>query len=246
MLERSGLTVPATLEHLVGLQAQTPHTWYVGLWSRLVDLDPVAVGGLLEDGQLVRLPLMRSTLHLETADDALALRPVVQRAVEAELAGAPGRDLSGVDRGALTTAVRDHLAAEGPCTLAALGRALQEEWPDVAPEPGPRPWPTSPPVPLRLRRPPAHADRRRIVGGLTASDWEGHDYRPTTMRQPSTVLVDGTVAGTWTAERSRDLVVLEVVTFRRLSSGERAAVELEGRGLLAFLHPGRTHEVRLH
>jgi hypothetical protein len=30
LLRRSRLSVPATLEHLVGMQAQTPHTAYVG------------------------------------------------------------------------------------------------------------------------------------------------------------------------------------------------------------------------
>ena len=36
LLERSTLSVEAVLEHLVGMQAQTPHTAYVGLWGRLV------------------------------------------------------------------------------------------------------------------------------------------------------------------------------------------------------------------
>lgn len=40
LLERARLTVPELLERLVGLQAQTPHTWYVGLWSRLAGFSP--------------------------------------------------------------------------------------------------------------------------------------------------------------------------------------------------------------
>lgn len=134
LLERSDASVPEALEHLVGLQAQTPHTWYVGLWSRLAGLDPVAVGRMLEEGRLVRLALMRSTLHLVTVRDAVVLRPVVQPAVELVLRGAPSRDLSGVDRARLVAAARAHLAADGPCTGAELGRALHEHWPDVSAE----------------------------------------------------------------------------------------------------------------
>ncbi len=345
LLERSDLCVPAAVEHLVGLQAQTPHTWYVGLWSRLADLDPVAVGRMLEDGQLVRLALMRSTLHLVTVQDAVALRPVVKPAVEAVLAGAQSRDLSRVERDGLCAAARDHLAA-GPCTGAALGLAMQEHWPDVSAQNlarAARAWLPLVQVPprgvwgrsgqarvallagadpssgldiaglvrrylaaagpattadlagwsgvrgmgevvdrlrpglLRLAgpdgqdfldlpdapRPPedveapvrylydfddvllSHEDRRRVVGSLTAQDWAEHGYGPTTMRQPSTVLVDGTIAATWTADRSRERAVLHVRAFRRLNPQERSDVEAEGRRLLAFLHPGRDHEVRL-
>ena len=35
LLKRSTLSIPAAIEHLVGLQAQTPHTAYTGMWSRL-------------------------------------------------------------------------------------------------------------------------------------------------------------------------------------------------------------------
>jgi hypothetical protein len=47
LLERSTIDILAAVEHLAGLQAQTPHTWYVGLWNRLADLDPDEVGALL-------------------------------------------------------------------------------------------------------------------------------------------------------------------------------------------------------
>ncbi len=82
LLQKAPLPVPAAVAHLAGLQAQTPQTWYVGLWTRLADFDPVATGELLVTRALVRLPAMRSTIHLLTADDALAFRPLVQPAVE--------------------------------------------------------------------------------------------------------------------------------------------------------------------
>lgn len=91
----------------------------------------------------------------------------------------------------------------------------------------------------------SHEDRHRVVGSLTAQDWERHGFGRETMRQPSTVLVDGTVAATWSADRSRNQAVLDVRAFRRLNSQARSDVEAEGRRLLACLHPERNPEVRL-
>lgn len=55
LLERSALGVPEAVEHLVGLQAQTPHSWYAGLWSRLDGFEPAHASDLLSDGRLVRV-----------------------------------------------------------------------------------------------------------------------------------------------------------------------------------------------
>ncbi|MEV4085187.1 crosslink repair DNA glycosylase YcaQ family protein, partial [Nonomuraea fuscirosea] len=35
LLRRTGRPVIEVVEHLGGLQAQTPHTWYTGLWTRI-------------------------------------------------------------------------------------------------------------------------------------------------------------------------------------------------------------------
>jgi hypothetical protein len=128
LLERAELAVPAAVEQLVGLQAQTPHTWYVGLWSRLAGFDPVAVGELLERRELVRLPVMRSTIHLVTAPDALALRPLTQAVIERSTMGTFGRQLAGVDRDALVAAARE-LVADRPRIASELGRLLAERFP---------------------------------------------------------------------------------------------------------------------
>lgn len=77
LLERSAMPVPAAVEHLVGLQAQTPHTWYTGLWTRLHGFEPAHASDLLADGRLVRVASLRSTIHLMTGRDALAVRPLV-------------------------------------------------------------------------------------------------------------------------------------------------------------------------
>jgi hypothetical protein len=129
LLDRAGLPVPELVEHLVGLQAQTPQSWYVGLWNRLAGFRPEEASDLLERRELVRTALLRSTIHLVTARDALALRPLVQIVGERTFRGAFGRNVDGVDRAELEAAVSE-LLAERPRTFAELGRALQERWPD--------------------------------------------------------------------------------------------------------------------
>ena len=82
LLDRQRLAPLAAVEHLVGMQAQCPNSPYVGLWSRLTDFDPDVLGGLIAGREAVRAPLMRCTLHLASAADCLALRPVVQAVFE--------------------------------------------------------------------------------------------------------------------------------------------------------------------
>src|ERR1044071_5819413 len=65
------------LTRLAGMQAQDPLSWYVGLWSRLDGFRPEEASELLGDAGIVRVGLMRSTIHLVTAEDAAWLRPLV-------------------------------------------------------------------------------------------------------------------------------------------------------------------------
>src|SRR5919199_212087 len=101
LLRRSTLPVPDALEHLVGLQAQAPYAPFVGLWSRLGGFRPPDLADLLNDRRAVRIALMRSTIHLVTARDCLALRPLVQPVLERGLNGTYGRRLAGLDMEAL-------------------------------------------------------------------------------------------------------------------------------------------------
>jgi hypothetical protein len=133
LLHRSDMPVVKAVDHLVGLQAQTPHTWYVGLWSRLAGFRPEEVGDLLTTRQLVRIALMRSTIHLVTAGDALALRPLVQVVIERSTHANYGKRLAGVVPEDLVAAARAWLA-EKPRTFSELGRALAPGFPGRDPE----------------------------------------------------------------------------------------------------------------
>src|SRR5688572_16275241 len=78
LLSRSTMSAMDALTRLCGMQAQAPFPPYTGLWTRLADFRPESLAGLIVDRSVVRIALMRSTVHLVTADDCLAFRPVLQ------------------------------------------------------------------------------------------------------------------------------------------------------------------------
>ena len=129
LLSRSDRPVPEMIERLVGLQAQTPHTAYVGLWSRLVDFRPEQLADRLVDRSVVRLALMRSTIHMVTARDAWHVRPLVQPVLDRGLRGQFGRRLEGIDMDELVAHGRAFVDVE-PRTFKALGDHLLERFPD--------------------------------------------------------------------------------------------------------------------
>ncbi|WP_232835290.1 winged helix DNA-binding domain-containing protein [Actinocorallia populi] len=128
LLRRSEMTVPQALEHLVGLQAQSTHTWYLGLWTRLADYTPEPTGQLLTDRRVVRMALMRSTIHLVTADDCLWLRPLVEPVIERMTKAVFGRNVAGLERAEIEAEAR-RLMREEPRTFSELGRRMAERWP---------------------------------------------------------------------------------------------------------------------
>jgi hypothetical protein len=129
LLERSEVPAVDVVERLVGMQAQVPLDPYVGLWSRLTAVDPAAVGQLLLERELVRMTLMRTTLHLVSASDALRLRPLLQPVVERAFASSPfARALAGLELGPVL-ARGTELVEQEPRSTAELARALGGEWP---------------------------------------------------------------------------------------------------------------------
>jgi len=129
LLERATVDATTAVTELVGMQAQAPLAPYVGLWSRLADFDPGQLARGLVERRLVRASLMRSTIHLVTADDALATRrlvdPVLRRGFRSSQFA---RDIEGVDLAELLGVGRG-LIERKPSTRAALGARLAERWP---------------------------------------------------------------------------------------------------------------------
>ena len=133
LLERSRRPVAGSLAHLVGLQAQTPRSPYIGLWSRLEGFDPEALARLLARRRAARIVLMRGTIHLVTAADVLFLRPLMAPTLTRQLATSSWRrGMDGLDVDAVAAAGRALVEAE-PLGFTALGARLAERWPDRDP-----------------------------------------------------------------------------------------------------------------
>jgi hypothetical protein len=129
LLGRSTMAPVDAVRHLVGLQAQVPRSPYVALWSRLDAFDPAALGATLEDRLTVRIALLRSTIHLVTADDALAIRPVVAPVLARELRIPMwAKGLDGVDVAPALAAGRA-LIEEAPRTAAEIRAHFETGWP---------------------------------------------------------------------------------------------------------------------
>jgi hypothetical protein len=129
LLRRSSLSVLETLELLVGMQAQTPHTAYVGLWTRLEGFRPEQLSDLMVDRSVVRMALMRGTIHLVTAADAWGLRPLIQPILDRVQQSQFGKRLDGVAMDEVVAMGRAFVE-EAPRTFKALGDHLLTRWPD--------------------------------------------------------------------------------------------------------------------
>ena len=132
LLCRSCDTVLATLTHLVGLQAQTPNAPYLALWSRLKSFNPSQLIALIHDRRVVRIALMRGTIHSVTDNDCLELRPHFDPVLDRGLRGAFGKHLKGLNLKQVEAAARRILKKQ-PLTFDDLGKLLTKRWPDREP-----------------------------------------------------------------------------------------------------------------
>jgi len=131
LLRRCDLTVHELVDHLVGLQAQDVVPPFIALWSRIDGFDPAVVSAALDDRTLVRITLMRGTIHLVSAADARRIAPHIQP----ELEKIPFR--KGFFFGATVGMDIDDVRARGerllgaePVTAAELRKRAAAEWPD--------------------------------------------------------------------------------------------------------------------
>lgn len=112
------------------MQAQAPNQPYIGLWSRLQAFHTDQLSRLIESRTAVRISLMRNTIHLVTARDAIGLKPLFTPFGERGfLRGSPwGRDMRDADFVSIHAAARE-LLAQRPRTVAELGKLLAQKFP---------------------------------------------------------------------------------------------------------------------
>ncbi|MFD5625839.1 winged helix DNA-binding domain-containing protein [Streptomyces sp. NPDC127072] len=177
LLDRAELPVLNAVAHLGGLQAQEPQEPFTGLWSRLRAFDPAALDGLLTGRSVVRTHLMRRTVHLLTADDALAWRSRHAAMLRQRVLGTYRRELDGVDLDELAAAGHAVMADGEPRSMSELVRTLAGRWP----EPGPRAlgeMVIAALVPV-VQTPPRGLWRTKAgVRNVLLSSWLGRDIHP--------------------------------------------------------------------
>ena len=88
---------------------------------------------LIESREVVRITLMRGTVHVVSARDALLLRPLTEPAHQAMVARGYRDDLAGVDLAALSARVRE-VVEERPRTPTELVAELAAVWPGRRPQ----------------------------------------------------------------------------------------------------------------
>ncbi|HTG68534.1 MAG TPA: winged helix DNA-binding domain-containing protein [Candidatus Udaeobacter sp.] len=132
LLRRSRLSPLEAIERLVAIQAQAPNPPYFALWTRLEGFRQEQLSELIKERQVVRLGLMRSTIHMVSARDCLTLRPLLQTVLEKGLQSTFGKDLQDIDLQAVCAAGRA-LVEKQPLTFNELGKRLGEQWPGCNP-----------------------------------------------------------------------------------------------------------------
>ncbi|MFL5737902.1 MAG: winged helix DNA-binding domain-containing protein [Actinomycetota bacterium] len=66
------------IEHLVGMQAQSPQAPYIGIWTRAASFRPHTLEQALERQEVIRATLLRQTLHLVTRRDYALIRSALE------------------------------------------------------------------------------------------------------------------------------------------------------------------------
>jgi hypothetical protein len=174
LLRRSTLSAVETIARLGGIQAQLPHAPYIGLWARIDGFVPSELAELIKNKLVVRIVLMRSTLHLVTASDCRRWWPVVRPVLERHLKSSEfGKNLTGLDTQKLISK-GGALIKDSVLTHSALAILLEKHLPGVNGQ--------SVAYALRTHIPMVQAPPRGLWGlsgrsmWTSAEKWLGHPF----------------------------------------------------------------------
>lgn len=130
LLERQSVSALDAIEHLAGMQAQAANAPYVGLWNRINGFRIEELAELVADRSVARASLMRGTIHLASARDCLAWRPLVQTVYDRTFPSTIfAKNLVGLDLAPVLAEGR-RLVEGRPLTREQLAPLLAEKWPD--------------------------------------------------------------------------------------------------------------------
>ena len=129
LLRREATSALDAVRRLAGLQAQVAKPPYLGLWSRLEGFRREELLELLHRREVIRATAMRGTLHILTASDYVALRPVLQPMLSAGMASTLRARAATLDVTELVAAATAFFE-EKPRTFTELRAHLMERFPD--------------------------------------------------------------------------------------------------------------------
>jgi hypothetical protein len=128
LLEREDVSALAAVERLVGMQAQQPQPPFVGLWTRLAQFERADLLTLLRDRSVVRVTMMRGTLHLMTAADYRAFRVTLQPMLTAGMNSILRERVAALDLPALVDVAKRHFGTR-PTNFTSLRATLVAAFP---------------------------------------------------------------------------------------------------------------------
>jgi hypothetical protein len=180
LLERRDTSIPAMLDAMGTLQAQYAPSMYIGLWSRIADLERDALTEALNERTVVQGTMMRVTIHLCSRADYWPLLEPIREARRA-LWLRSRKQLTDAEMAAGADTLRAALKA-GPLKRKAIDELVGKE---IAPGVGL--WLDM------VRVPPAGTwERRRADLYGLAEDWL---RQPETLHDPLTHLVTRYLTG---------------------------------------------------
>jgi hypothetical protein len=128
LLAREACKPLRALERLGGLQAQWPKPPHIGLWSRVEDYDRRHLLAALRKREAVRATMMRGTLHVVTAKDYVALRPVMQPMLDRAVVSVLRDRMKGIVIDEVVAEARELLHGQ-PATFEQIRDALAKRHP---------------------------------------------------------------------------------------------------------------------
>jgi hypothetical protein len=133
LTQRADISVLDAVERVVGLQSQIPNPPFIGLWTRIANFQKSDLTRLMDERQIVRCALFRSTLHLITQADHHRFHKVIEPALIKGLRSFHGRNIEGLDIPPLIEAIIPFLD-EAPRSMGEIGKFLQKIEPNREPE----------------------------------------------------------------------------------------------------------------
>ena len=133
LINRADMTISQATERVVGWQSQIPNPPYIGLWTRLESFQRDDLTTAMQNRQIVRCAMFRSTLHLITQADHHRFQRVIEPALVKGLRSFHGRNIEGLNIPPLVDAVKPFLS-ESSRSMGEIGKFLLTIEPSREPE----------------------------------------------------------------------------------------------------------------